>query len=247
MRAWLWVLGSALAIMTFLNITLYQDISVLRKKIAAVPEECASEPMRPIPKPERKSPRTISSSPVISPPKKDSPPAKEGWDKENFVARKEARQKLLEKVASFVGRSEHETEEAYQARMVPLIKMALYTPRLYIEDLKNYAEEEAQVTDEQDTRIQEIVSGAHQEVIDLLNDATASGALTPYEVNIPGALQVMGDVGDLLQKTEAKMNETLRPEQVASMKAAGFELAEYLAITAPWETLHPPPVKPSDK
>lgn len=242
MRLWTGVLGVGFLGMSFLNYVLYQDISVLRKKVTTLQRDCAPmTPTAPITK--NYPPRPLSAKSALAPTKKEAPtkPTKEGWDEESFLSRAKSRRVLLERVASLVGRSEHETEEAYLARMTPLITMALQNPRLYIEDLKSYAEQTAGLTDAQDTELSKIFEDAQNEAIALINKAVAEGALTPYEVNLSGALQVAGEAGAILQKAEENMRAALRPEQLAAMKEAGFELGEYLAITAPWETLQPPP------
>jgi hypothetical protein len=147
----------------------------------------------------------------------------------------------MERVTSFLGRSEHETEEAYRARMKPLIEAVLDKPRLFIEDLRTFAQQEAKMSSEQSAALDQIVAQAQTEAIKLINDSLASGALTPYRINASGALQVAGGLGDILQRAESGAQSALRPDQLEALQSAGFDLAEYLALTTPWETLTPPP------
>ena len=50
-------------------------------------------------------------------------------------------------------------------------------------------------------------------------------------------------IRDRIDSVDSQLQQILSAEQLAAADAMGFDLVEYLAVTAPWETLNPPPTE----
>jgi len=155
--------------------------------------------------------------------------------------RMERRARRQEELAALLGRLDGETEEEYRARMLPLMEMALSRPRQTVGDMRRQAEQLAGVTDAQRKDLDEAFNGVYDDLIDYTNQAIQDGQLTPYERNVAGMLDYAGGLGAILNGAETKIGGILTPQQVQTMTGAGFEWAEYLGVSAPWEKLKPPP------
>lgn len=171
------------------------------------------------------------------------PPRLKPERKESHAERRERR---MAKIRAILGRLEGETDEEYRERVGPLITGGLARPRGYYDDLRQRAEEAAGVTPEQREELDVIFEDAYDEAINLANDAIASGELSPYERNVGGVLSFVGGLGAVFGSAESRYNETLSGQQRESMRGAGFDLGEYLGVSAPWESLTPPPPPPEN-
>ncbi|HUH04673.1 MAG TPA: hypothetical protein VML75_21905 [Kofleriaceae bacterium] len=159
--------------------------------------------------------------------------------------RQERRLRFQERIASYLGRRPGETAEQYRDRVVPLMELALARPRQEVAEARRAAEEEAGVTEDQREQLDSAIADAQAELLELTNGAIQSGELTPYERNWTGMLEYTGGLGTLLGSTEQRIGEILTPEQRRAMAAQGFEWGELIGVTAPWESLDPPPGPPS--
>lgn len=158
--------------------------------------------------------------------------------------RQERRLRFQERLEAYLGRRPGETEQQYRDRVVPLMEMALARPREEVAEARRAAEAEAGVTDEQRAELDGVVADAQAELLALTNGAIQSGELTPYERNWAGMLNYAGGLGTVLGSTEQRIDEILSAEQRRAMAERGFEWGELIGVTAPWETLDPPPGPP---
>jgi hypothetical protein len=156
-------------------------------------------------------------------------------------SRLERRQRRQAEFAAMFGRLDGETEEAYRARIVPLIKTGLAIPRSRVEDLRKEAEAAAHVTAEQSKKLDAAFDKVYDNVLDYTNKAIADGVLSPYERNVSGWLEYAGGLGTMLGEVNGQVGQILSPDQVKALGASGFEWGEYLGLEAPWENLSAPP------
>jgi hypothetical protein len=156
-------------------------------------------------------------------------------------SRMERRARRQQELAAMLGRLDGETEEEYRARVLPLMEMALARPRENVAEMRRQAEEAAGVTEEQRKQLDEAFEGVYTDLIDYTNQAIQDGQLTPYERNVSGILGYAGGLGAILDGANQQVGKILTPEQVKAMYGSGFEWAEYLGVSAPWEQLRPPP------
>lgn len=159
-------------------------------------------------------------------------------------SRLERRMRRQNELAAMLGRLDGETEEEYRARILPLMEMALSRPREQLAEQRRAAEEAAGVTEEQSKKLDVVFDEVYDEVIGFTNAAIQDGQLTPYERNVSGMLEYAGGLGAILGGAEQKIGGVLTPGQQQTIYGSGFEWAEYLGVSAPWEKLQPPPPPP---
>ena len=140
-----------------------------------------------------------------------------------------------------LGRGEGETDEQYRERVAPLITDRLSGPRDRMNEERTAFEQAANVTADQKAAMDQAFQDAYGELIDHANGAIQAGDLTPYKRNIRGVLSFAAGAETIVDGLDTKMNGILTPEQQAAMQESGFDLVEYMAVTAPWETLKAPP------
>jgi hypothetical protein len=99
------------------------------------------------------------------------------------------------------------------------------------------------VSEEQRAQIDAAFKEGSDELIGLANQAIASGDLTPYRRNTRGVLAFVGSTVGTVDALDQRLRSVLTPEQWAIMEEAGFDPLEYLGVSAPWETLSPPPAE----
>lgn len=160
-------------------------------------------------------------------------------------SRAERRRRRQEELRAMLGREPGESVEDYRARVVPFVQTALGVPRIRLEDARKEAEAAARVSDDQRAKLDALIDDVTRETLALTNEAVAAGDLTPYERNYGGVLQWGGGLGAILGTTQTRIGDILTPEQRQTMSDQGFEWAEYLGVSIPWEKLEPPP-PPSD-
>jgi hypothetical protein len=237
-------LGAVALVSTSTSIFLYQENQELQAK----------QTIQPTTQPEAQScpePKTVyitkqvpaSQAANTAPVTAATQPTEEPRDNhlssfQDYADRKNRRQ---ERMSSFLGRQDGETDEEYRARMTPLITFGLAGPRKLFEEGKENAFSAANVSKEQRSSLDTIVGGAYDEAIDLVNRSITSGEISPYERNPSALLNLAGSMGAVLEDTQNKINQVLTPEQQKTMAETGFDWAEYLGVNAPWETLSPPP------
>jgi hypothetical protein len=163
---------------------------------------------------------------------------------EKKESRMERRQRRQMEMAAFLGRDADESEEDYRARILPLLEAALAQPRADIAQMRAEAEAAAGVTTEQREQLDAAFNEVYDELIQYTDGAVADGQLTPYERNVAGMLDYAGGLGGILTNAEQKIGGILSPQQIQTMAANGFEWAEYLGLSAPWERLRAPPPAP---
>lgn len=156
-------------------------------------------------------------------------------------SRLERRARRTDEIAAMLGRLDGETEEEYRARLLPLLEAALSRPRENVAQLRKEIEEKAGVTDEQRQKLDATFDEVYDELLTYTNAAIQDGQLTPYERNVAGMLEYAGGLGAILGGAEQRIGGILSPEQQQTIYGSGFEWAEYLGVTAPWERLTPPP------
>jgi hypothetical protein len=179
--------------------------------------------------------------PTTSAPTEPTP--REGRLSTSFQEYVERRNRGRERMIAFLGRQDDETDEEYRARMSPLVAMGLSGPRKIFEEGKEAAFAAANVSKEQRASLDTITSGAFEEALDLANRSITSGEISPYERNPSALLTLAGSMGAVLDDTQHKINQVITPEQQKIIAESGFDWAEYLSVSAPWETLSPPPKK----
>src|SRR5690606_19585576 len=135
-------------------------------------------------------------------------------------------------------------EEQYRARMVPLIEMGLAGPRQRMKETRKAIEEKAGIDDSQHAKMDQVFDDAYKEGVSLTNKAIAEGGPTPYGRHWARILSYAGGLGAVLSTAEGRLAGILPPEQLRIISSSGFEWGEYLGVTAPWETLRPPPPPP---
>jgi hypothetical protein len=163
---------------------------------------------------------------------------------EKEESRMERRARRQAQLAAFLGRDADETEDEYRQRILPLLQAALAQPRSDVADMRAEAEKAANVTPEQHAKLDAAFDKTYDDLIQYTDGAVADGELTPYSRNVAGMLDYAGGLGGILQDAQTQIGGILSPEQIQSMSANGFEWAEYLGLSAPWERLHAPPPPP---
>lgn len=171
----------------------------------------------------------------------DEPAAPDAAPRESRLERRLRRQNEL---AALLGRDADESEEDYKARIVPLMELALGGRRKELAEMRRAAEDKAGVTDAQREQIDAAFASIYDEVVAFTDTAVADGQLTPYDRNVKGLLQYAGGLGSILEGAEGRLGGILTPEQVRTIHDSGFEWGEYLGVSAPWERLRAPPVRP---
>lgn len=162
--------------------------------------------------------------------------------KEPKEHRLDRRQRRTEEFAAMFGRHEGETEQEYKDRISPLISAGLATRRLRVADNRRIAEERAGVTPEQSAQLDQAFGKVYTDVLDYANKSIQDGTLSPYERNVAGWLDFAGGLGGILNETQSQViGKILSPEQLKAMSQSGFEWGEYLGMSAPWESIQPPP------
>lgn len=155
-------------------------------------------------------------------------------------SRREQRQKFIRMM---LGRLDGESDEAYRARVAPLVTFALARPRERFEQRRKDFEAAAELTPEQHDELDRAVADAHGELLALANKSIAAGDLTPYKRNPRGVLAFLGGAVTTVDTVDARLKKSLSPQQLELMDQTGFDLVEYLGVTAPWEKATPPPAE----
>jgi len=245
-----WVLGSIAAAGLVASLWLYRENRELRGRLAATPaaaEASAAQAQRgataagPDDDGEPADRKRGSLRSFLRLGRDRTPPQLEPEQSETWAERRARRQQRLR---AMLGRSADETPGEYRDRVAPLVTAGLARPRAYVDETRRTAEEAAGVTPEQRAQLDQVFDDAYAEALELTNAAVADGSLTPYERNVTGVLEVAGGLGAVLGTAEARYGEILSPEQRAAMRESGFDLGEYLGVSAPWEKLDPPPPPP---
>lgn len=240
-----WIVPSLLVVAVVGSALLWRDNRALRRELAArrPPAPSADDPWQQPAPPQLDGPST--GSPLAGLLGRRGPsgpmPKLDGSKPESRLERRLRRQDQL---AAMLGREASESEEAYKARVLPLIEMALGSRREELEAMRREAEAAAGVTDAQRAQLDEAFAGIYDEVLAFTNTAVADGTLTPYQRNVQGVLQYAGGLGSILEGAEARVGGILTPAQVQTIYGSGFEWGEYLGTQAPWEQLNAPPPKP---
>lgn len=241
-----WIVPGLLVAACAATVLLWRDNRALRRQLAQRPPAAAADPWTAAPAPEASDARP-GGSPLAGllggkrlggsgpPPTIATSPG------ESRLARRLRRQ---EQLTALLGREAGESEEAYKARVLPLLEMALGGRRADLDQLRRDAEAAAGVTPDQRAKLDEAFAGVYDEVVAFTDQAVADGSLTPYDRNVKGLLQYAGGLGSILEGAEARVGGILSPAQVQAIYASGFEWGEYLGVTAPWERLHAPPPRP---
>jgi Spy/CpxP family protein refolding chaperone len=168
---------------------------------------------------------------MASPPPAEAPPR-------DAESRRDRRQQRLREL---LGRAESETEEAYRARLAPMIEMALARPRQRVEERRAEFEAAAELTPEQRAGLDSALGDARADLVATISEAVTAGDLTPYRRNTAGVLRAVGAAAGVAEGFDARIRQSLTPEQAAILDQTGFDLIEYLGVTVPWETVTPPP------
>lgn len=155
-------------------------------------------------------------------------------------SRREQRQRFIRMM---LGRLDGESEEAYRARVAPMVTFALARPRERFEQRRKDFEAAAELTPEQHDELDRAVADAHGELLALANKSIAAGDLTPYKRNPRGVLAFLGGAVTTVDTVDARLKKSLSPQQLELMDQTGFDLVEYLGVTAPWEKATPPPAE----
>jgi hypothetical protein len=158
--------------------------------------------------------------------------------KESRLDRRIRRQ---QEVAAFLGRLDGETEEEYRQRIVPMMEMFLGPRREQMAELRRELEAKAGVNDDQRRQLDAAFDEVYDEVLAFTNAAITDGQLTPYQRNVAGMLEYAGGLGAILNTAESRIGTILTADQIQTIYGSGFEWAEYLGLSAPWERLTPPP------
>ncbi|MCC6998761.1 MAG: hypothetical protein IT370_29385 [Deltaproteobacteria bacterium] len=163
-----------------------------------------------------------------------------GGDDDSRESRREQRQKFIRMM---LGRLDGESDEAYRARVAPLVTFALARPRERFEQRRKDFEAAAELTPEQHDELDRAVADAHGELLALANKSIAAGDLTPYKRNPRGVLAFLGGAVTTVDSVDARLKKSLSAQQLELMDQTGFDLVEYLGVTAPWEKATPPPAE----
>jgi hypothetical protein len=156
----------------------------------------------------------------------------------DWEARRERRQR---RIRDFLGRRAGESDQAYRDRVTPLLTAGLSSWRDRAAERRKEYEEAAGITSDQSTKMDEVFADAYSEVVASANEAIAKGEISPYRRSTRGILSFVGGTVAIVDSVDSRLQQILSAEQLAAGDAMGFDLVEYLAITAPWETLTPPP------
>lgn len=163
---------------------------------------------------------------------------------EQKETRLERRQRRQAEFAARFGRLDGETEEEWRQRVLPLMGTVLARPRDNVATTRRQLEDQAGVTKEQRAQLDAAFQEAYDELIAYTDGAVADGQLSPYDLNVAGMLDYAGGLGGMLSGVEGKIGQILTPAQIQTFEQSGFEWAEYLSVSAPWERLTPPPPPP---
>jgi hypothetical protein len=158
----------------------------------------------------------------------------------DWEARRARRQ---DRIRDLLGRREGESEQSYRDRVAPLLAAALAWPRDRAAERRKELEEAAGISDEQSKKMDAVFADAYSEVVSAANESIAKGEISPYRRSTRGILSFVGGTVAVVDSVEARLQQILSAEQLAAADAMGFDLVEYLAVTAPWETLNPPPAE----
>src|SRR5262245_9140445 len=156
----------------------------------------------------------------------------------DWEARRVRRQ---ERIRNLLGRRPGESDQAYRDRVAPMVTAALSFPRDRVSELRKDFEEAAHVTSDQAKKMDQVFADAYAEVMSSANDSIAKGEMSPYRRSTRGILSFVGGTVAVVDSVDSRLQQILSAEQLAAAEATGFDLVEYLAVTAPWETLNPPP------
>jgi hypothetical protein len=157
---------------------------------------------------------------------------------------RQERRDVQAQLAALLGRGPDESAEAYRARLAPLVRAFLAAPRQRVAGWRAEAERVAGLGPVEHAAIDAIVADAHAEALALTNAAVATGELTPYARNVTGTLAYAGGLGAVLAGAEVRLAAALDEPARRALAETGFDFAEYLALTTPWEALDPPPPSP---
>lgn len=239
-----WIVPALLVVAVIASALLWRDNRALRRELSArKPAAAAPDPWQQPAPPRDDTPST--ATPLASLLGRRGPsgpmPKLDGTKPESRLERRLRRQDQL---AAMLSREAGESEEAYKARVLPLIDLALGSRREELEAMRREAEAAAGVTDAQRAQLDQAFAGIYDEVVAFTNTAVADGTLTPYERNVQGVLQYAGGLGSILEGAEGRIGGILSPSQVQQIYGSGFEWGEYLGVQAPWERLNAPPPNP---
>ena len=235
-------LGAVALVSTGSSLFLYQQNQSLQAQQSLQPAPQPEVPDCPAPKTVYVTKEVPGPSPATAATSAPTEPApRENRFSTSFQEHVERRDRRQDRMIAFLGRQEGESEDEYRARMSPLVAMGLAGPRKLFEEGKEQAFTAANVNQEQRASLDAITGSAFEEALDLANRAITSGEVSPYERNPTALLALAGSMGAVLEDTQQKINQVLTPEQQKIMTESGFDWAEYLGVSAPWETLSPPP------
>lgn len=158
--------------------------------------------------------------------------------------RLERRKRRQAEIAGLLGRGEGETDDEYRARVMPLMGTMLARPRDTLANQRKQIEDAAGVTPQQREQLDAAFGEVYDELITYTDGAVADGQLTPYDLNVSGMLEYTGGLGAILGGAEGRIGQILSASQLQQFDDSGFEWAEYLGVSAPWERLTPPPPPP---
>lgn len=239
------LVAAAIALVaTVVALLLYLDNRRLERENArlkkAEPVAVANDPWAPAPV-TADGPRRVV--PPVVPPVVGEEPMDEPAD-EPTESRGERKARRQAELAAFLGREPGESEEDYRARIMPLLEAGLARPRDDVAAARAEAEAAANVTPEQHAKLDAAFNEVYDDLLQYTDGAIADGQLSPYESNIAGMLDYAGGLGGILTNAQQRIGGILSADQMRAMSANGFEWAEYLGVSAPWERLHAPPPAP---
>lgn len=156
----------------------------------------------------------------------------------------ERRARRQDRLRAMLGRQPGESDEAYRARVTPLVHLALATPRERMVEARRQFEEAAGLSAEQRAALDTAFTEAGATLVDLASQAVAAGELTPYSRNTRGVLAFVGAAVAPLSAVDERVRGVLTPAQQQVLDESGFDLLEYAGTHAPWESVTPPPPPP---